>query len=110
VDDSRSYVTPAYPRQALNDAKAWKSGGKAVFARPFSQNDSPNAVPHCKNCVGSGQVWITFCADGPYQNNPSQFKASTWFDGDMINGKGWYKIEKTVPYVCPLCNGSGTAK
>ena len=95
------YVTPYLPERWQNIVKQWtQEHNQPVFIL------APDHVGLCcPNCGGSGRVYLRFCQAGPYPSTIPGKRVYTWFDGDMIYGKGWYIVHETTSFVCPECNG-----
>ena len=87
------------PQQAKRDIAAWRQQGKAAHVAV----GEPLPQMACEDCVDLQQIFVRFCSAGPLRNPPGGRKPiMSTFDG---NGVGWWVIEKTVPYECPLCIG-----
>ena len=101
------YITPTLPTKANFDIATWRGRGKYhnAFIRPLVQIDGAL----CKNCVDDGHVRVSYCRAGPFASVPNHKAGETltWFDGDERSGKGWYIIQNTVSYDCPLCRPEG---
>ena len=114
VIDHSKYITPSVGKDIELRIQQWvKAKGKPAFIRVFRQSEDPR---DCKNCAGSGRIYVSYCAQGPWDAPSIVFSGRgankkampmTWFDGDGIHYKGWYCIEETVPYDCPRCHGVG---
>lgn len=96
-----SCITPYLPADAVRDARSWIAGGLPAFQKAPEHNLIAGG---CPNCNGIGIVYVVFAKAGPYQSCPA-VGVGTWFPGDGKYGKGWYAVEKTLPYECPACKG-----
>lgn len=115
------YVTPSFPDHAMRRGAAWqREHRQPVFARVFAKS-----ADGCKNCCGSGLVYLSFASAflhdspriiaagksiGEKGERKIKYSPTTYFDGDGEFGKGWYAIDETVPFDCPLCGGDGKAR
>ena len=97
----QTYITPYLSGQASGAAQDHRSKGKPVFVKALLHN--PGTAGYCKNCGGGEVIYLTMASAGPFQSVPATKKSITWFDGDEMNGKGWYIIERTVTFPCPEC-------
>lgn len=86
------------PDRAMSDVKAWVFQGKRAAHRCVE--DKPLAA--CKNCQDEGLVYVSFLGSGPSQQPITMHKPSTYLD--LVDGKGWYLIENTTSYECPVCH------
>ena len=96
-------VTPDLPIEARREMSDWENSG--IYHRAFVRvvEQYPNA--ECKNCGGSGFVYVSFTRAGPFRDTPGHrlVEKLAWFDGDGIVGKGWYIVIKTSSYQCHHC-------
>ena len=100
-----NYITPAYPSVALQMAKNWQaSHNMPVLAVAIDHQYKLQ----CKNCNGFGKVMMKFCSAGPFPNPISPKEVVTWFDGNGVYGKGFYVVEETRAFNCPLCSGQSS--
>lgn len=91
------YQAPySLPAQAVSDVRKWKAGGKVVVFRLI---EALSEIL-CQNCHGDGGLYVSFLGKGPFQS-ASPRKICTWLD------PGWYEVEQTLRYVCPVCAGLG---
>ena len=98
-EDPGSYISPYLTAQAKADARSWRAQGKAVFQRICNVRDGAE----CRNCSDVRYVYLSFCKAGPFPSAPSTKAVVTFFNGDNINGKGYYIVKNTVAYPCPHC-------
>jgi len=98
-EDPGTYVIPYLPSRVKTEANDWRKKGRAVFQRIISTREDVL----CRNCGDVRYIYLSFCKAGPFQSAPSTKAVVTWFDGDNINGKGFYIVENTVAYSCPHC-------
>jgi hypothetical protein len=96
-------VTPDLPIEARREMSDWErsSVNHKAFVRVVEQ--FPNA--ECKNCGGSGSIYILFARGGPFREAPGHRvgESLTWYPGDGMIGKGWYIIKETKCYQCHRC-------
>ena len=95
------YVTPYLSEQAKQTAKEHRRQGKPVFVKAMQHY--PGTAGYCKNCGGGGVIYLTMISAGPFKDVPAGKKSITWFDGDELNGKGWYIIDRTMTFPCQEC-------
>lgn len=96
-----TYVTPYLSDDAKRAARDHKAKGKPVFIKAMQHN--PNTAGYCKNCGGGRFILLNMIDAGPFKDVPGTKKSITWFDGDGINGVGWYIIERSATFPCPEC-------
>lgn len=87
-------ILPTLPDIAKSDVKAWNGAGKRAARRII--DDSTGS---CKNCGGLGEVLVSFLGTGPSKAPMTTKKPSTW-----IENEGWFVIEDTKGYPCPVCS------
>lgn len=95
-----THVTPYLPKVGNLTARDWRDGGKPAFVRAFEQR-----LDACPNCQGVGFVVLILADKGPLRSPALGRAVSTWYDGDGVNGKGWYTVNNTICYTCPECKG-----
>ena len=92
-------ITPYLPTEAYRTAKAHES----QYHMPvFTWAMIPESAEDCKNCGGSGIVYMRLAERGPF-GSPTTHKVVTWFDGDGHLRKGWYIVKETMTFPCPKC-------
>lgn len=89
-------ILPTLPEIAKSDASAWNAQGKRVARRIL---DAPSHSA-CSNCAGLGEVIVSFLGAGPTKTPLTSHKPSTY-----IKDEGWYLVEATKCYACPVCSG-----
>jgi hypothetical protein len=89
-------ILPTLPDAAKQDIRDWNRQGKKAARRILD----PQPGGPCPNCQGLGQVVVSFLGFGPTPGHQAGFKPSTW-----VQGEGWYVIEDTKSYPCPVCSG-----
>jgi len=91
------YLAPySLPAQAVSDVKKWNLAHKVVVFRLIEVLSDML----CQNCQGDGGLYVSFLGKGPFQS-ASPRKICAWLD------PGWYEVEQTLRYVCPVCAGLG---
>lgn len=88
-------ILPTLPDIAKADVKAWNAQGKRAARRIIDQHTGT-----CKNCQGLGEVLVSFLGVGPTKAPVTTKKPSTW-----IENEGWFLIEDSKSYPCPVCSG-----
>jgi hypothetical protein len=99
-EDPGTYVMPYLPPQAKTDAENWRRQKKAVFQRVVPTRNEDE----CKNCHDIRYIYLSFCKAGPFKSAPSTKAIVTYFEGDHLNGEGFYIVKDTVAYPCPHCD------
>jgi hypothetical protein len=89
-------ILSTLPDIAKQDVSDWNRKGKKAARRVL--NPQPGAP--CQNCQGLGHVIVSFLGFGPSQDHQAGQKPATW-----VQGEGWYVIEDTKSYPCPVCAG-----
>lgn len=95
--DPRKYVTPYLGKEVLTAIGKYRGH---AFVKAFPPQDE--ATVSCRNCLDLGYIYVVFCKDGPFKT-PAAFGVSTWYEGGPRAGKGWYKIDQTIAFSCPMC-------
>lgn len=95
------YVTPYYPKSAIEKCEEWESKGKKCFPKLVPKLNEAD----CGNCQDMGYVLMSFARAGPFKHPVSTSSpwALMWFDGPGA-GAGWYVV-RTQSFVCPNCAG-----
>ena len=99
-------IIPTLPTLAELQIRDHQSRGLPAFHRIIEyppQADRPGVAPSCQNCAGLGVVYVQFAKAGPFSSPNGGLV--TWYEGDGVIGKGFYQIEKTEAYQCPVCKG-----
>lgn len=107
-----NYVTPYLPEAALMAASVWEAQRKQpVFVLAIDSPVSPSPATDaarrgearraCPNCGGLGAVYLRFCESGPHSAPTGG--VITWYDGDGVYRRGWYRVAETKIFPCPHC-------
>ena len=94
-------IIPTLPDIARAEAKAHIASGKLAVHRIVS----PKMAAECPNCQDDGLVFVSMLGAGPSKQPIGTSKPSTYVEGDGYAKRGWYLIERTVSYSCPMCSG-----
>lgn len=89
-------ILPTIPAIAKEDVRSWNAQGKRAARRILNEAQYST----CKNCQGLGEVIISFLGAGPTKTPVATKKPSTY-----IKDEGWFLIEATKSYACPVCSG-----
>lgn len=92
-------IIPTVPTLAQLQIRDWNGRGLQAFHRIVE----PSTTSDCQNCGGMGVVYVQFAKAGPF--SAPNGGLVTWCEGDAVAGKGFYAIEKTEAYQCPVCKG-----
>lgn len=96
-------IVPTLPRQAWDDARAWQKKSRIAAQRILSEQPQSR----CKSCQDMRQVFLSFLGFGPSEQPSTISKPSTYIEAGERSG--WYVIESTAAYECPVCHGAAPA-
>lgn len=94
------YVTPFLKPEDQAMLDTWMSG----YKMPAFVLATDNYRAKCQNCCDFTVIYARLCSKGPFSVPPGGMRAITWYQGDERFGKGWYIIEKSTYFNCPVCN------
>ena len=87
-------IIPTLPQLALTEIKFHQATKRMAVQRILE----PKILARCKNCMDEGAVFVSFLGTGPTQQPVTMHKPSTYVE------TGWYVIERTAAYPCPVCS------
>lgn len=88
-------IVPTLPGDAKADVQAWNARGGLAVRRIVSRSRDGD----CPNCGGLRVVLVSFLGAGPSHTPVTLNKASAFVDA------GWWVVEDTRGYPCPVCFG-----
>jgi hypothetical protein len=86
-------IIPRLPDKAELEIKLHRAQKKIAVQRIVDEIP----LSRCRNCMDDGVVYVSFLGTGPTRQPVTMAHPSTWVEN------GWYLIERTAGYPCPLC-------